>query len=60
MCAQFLDECRRHISLDLPRLREQLTLWAWRGLAQCARSGPGWAGMAARFYHALTWAKEEL
>lgn len=60
VCGGFLDECRRHIPLDLPRLREQLVLWAWRGLAQCVRSGPAWSGMAARFYHALTWAKEEL
>lgn len=60
VCAEFLGECRRHISLDLSRLREQLALWVWRGLAQCVRSGPGWAGMAARFFNALTWAKEEL
>ena len=60
VCGEFLTEYQRHAPLDLPRLREQLELWVWRGLAQCVRSGSNWAGMAARFYNALTWAKEEL
>lgn len=59
-CEEFLDECQLHMPLNLARLRSQLELWVWRGLAQCVCSGPDWAEMAARFYNALTWAKEAL
>jgi homoserine kinase type II len=60
---EFLSQCRALISLDLPRLRQQLRLWAWRGLAQCVQAperGSVWPQMAQRFYHALCWAEEEL
>ena len=59
-CEEFLDECQLHMPLNLARLRSQLELWVWRGLSQCVCSGPDWAEMAARFYNALTWAKEAL
>lgn len=51
--AAFLDACRERLPLDLPRLKEQLALWAWRGIAQCAAGGEPFAGMAERMYGAL-------
>ena len=51
--AAFLDACRERLPLDLPRLKEQLALWAWRGIAQCAAGGEAFSGMAERMYGAL-------
>ena len=48
---------RAALPLDLPRLRGQLTLWAWRGLAQCLCSPAAWRQMAGRFYSVLAWAE---
>lgn len=49
---------------DRAHLREQLALWAWRGLAQCAcaagRGGGDWPRMAGRMINALKWAEESL
>ena len=51
--AAFLVACGERLPLDLPRLKGQLALWAWRGIAQCAARGEPFAGMAARMYGAL-------
>lgn len=63
-CEEFLLEYQRFTPLDQSRLLEQLDLWVWRGLAQCARSIPqpngNWSKLAARFLHALNWAKENI
>ena len=58
--AEFLAKCREEIDRDLPRLTGQLSLWVWRGFAQCARTPNAWKKMAQRFYNALIWCEENL
>ena len=58
--AEFLAKCREEIDLDLPRLTGQISLWVWRGLAQCARTPNAWKKMAQRFHNALIWCEENL
>lgn len=48
----FLEE----LKADRERLRQQLRLWGWRGLAQCAAAaleGSGFTRFAPRFLHAM-------
>ena len=57
---EFLAVCRERMELDMGRLTCQVSLWVWRGLAQCVRNPAGWKQMAQRFYHALIWCEENL
>lgn len=56
--AEFLAVCRQFIPLDTHRLLEQISVWNWRGLAQCVRAPQAWKRMAQRFYHAIIWCEE--
>ena len=57
VAGEFLARYRAALPLGLPRLRGQLELWAWRGLAQCLCSPADWRQMARRFYSVLAWAE---
>lgn len=58
--AEFLAKCRERMELDMDRLTDQISLWVWRGLAQCVRDPEAWKKMAQRFYNALIWCEENL
>lgn len=59
-CSEFLTAYEEQSPLDRNQLAEQMELWAWRALAQCARQGPTMAAAADRFLHTLMWVKENL
>ncbi len=58
--AEFLAACRERMELDMRRLTDQISLWVWRGMAQCVRNPDKWKKMAQRFYNALLWCEENL
>ncbi len=57
---EFLATCRERMELDMGRLTDQISLWVWRGMAQCVRDPMAWKKMAQRFYNALIWCEENL
>ena len=59
-CSEFLAAYGEQSPLDRCQLAEQMELWEWRALAQCARQGAAMAAAAAGFLHTLVWVKENL
>ena len=59
-----LEEYRLALPLEETRLKTQCSLWAWRGLAQCAlhaeQATQSWTKAAARFCETLNWCEDFL